>query len=345
MKIKITLLSVGIGIGIAIGIFLFRPTEKPFDASTFKDLVVKAMHQRSEADFVPDIIIDDFPASAWLFAKKYEYNITDIPLGWDFTLEIAEKKEGKEGTIAIYSGDKLYELPFPDRLVSRVHYSFYTMCPMEVSLYYTEKKKLTEWASVFKDISVVAGSMDGRELYGAKDNVRIKYTVEDEDATQVEITFFSKHRGKIKFVKKEVMDALYSLDAIQAGDWLLRSQWNVPNEWIDSRINFEEISRVYLTDFSWSLSAPLLRGEIVLWNGCFIEGVLYFTYDNWLKVQNIVDWFNIPEVQFSSRRDGDIVEVQISDVLMKDIFSYLQLLDSGFYGKIRETYLERMEKK
>ena len=190
MKIKIILLSVGIGIGIAIGIFLFRPTEKPFDASTFKDLVVKAMHQRSEADFVPDIIIDDFPASAWLFAKKYEYNITDIPLGWDFTLEIAEKKEGKEGTIAIYSGDKLYELPFPDRLVSRVHYSFYTMCPMEVSLYYTEKKKLTEWASVFKDISVVAGSMDGRELYGAKDNVRIKYTVEDEDATQVEITFF-----------------------------------------------------------------------------------------------------------------------------------------------------------
>jgi len=329
-----------IGIGILVGFFFLWPTKQPFDESVFKNLVVGAMQQRAEINFVPDIIIDDLPASAWLFAKKHEYNITDIPLGWDFVLEIAEGK--KEGKMKIYADDKFYELPFPDKLVSRVHYSFYTICPMEVTLYYNEKKSLAEWASVFKDVPVVAGSVNERELYGAKDNVRIKYTVEGEDVTQVEATFFSRHRGKIKSIKKEVMDMLYSMDAIQAGDWLLRSQWNIPNEWVDSRINFEEISRVYLTDFSWSLSAPLLSGEIVFWNGCFIEGVLYFTYDNWLLAQNIAEWFNIPEVQFSYNRDGDIVKVRISDVLMKDIFSYLHLLDSGFYDKLRKTYLERM---
>jgi len=52
-------------------------------------------------------------------------------------------------------------------------------------------------------------------------------------------------------------------------------------------------------------------------------------------------WFR--DVQFSLSRNGDIVEVKISDELMKDIFSYLGLINSGFNDKLRETYLERME--
>lgn len=341
MTKKVVLLLIGIGIVSCLCFFLLRPTEKPFNEAAFKDLVVKTARQRAETDFVPDIIIDDFPASAWLFAQKYGYKATDIPLEWDFMLEIAEGK--KEGVMTIYSNGKLYELPFPDRLVSRTHYSFYTICPMEVSLFYNEKKSLIEWVEVFKDISVVAGSLDGRELYGAKDNVRIKYTVDGEEVLEVEVTFYSQHRDKLKSIKKEVMDALYSMDAIRAGDWLLRSQWNVPNEWVDRRMSFEEITRVYLKDFSWSLSAPLLKGEIVLWNGCFVEGVLYFTYDNWKQAEGMADWFRATGVQFSTSRDGDIVEVKISDELMKDIFSYLGLLNSNNYDKLRKTFLERME--
>lgn len=334
-------IGIGVGVVLCLCLFLFWPTEKPFNETAFKDLVVKTARQRAETDFVPDIIIDDFPASAWLFAQKYGYKATDIPLEWDFMLEIAEGK--KEGVMTIYSNGKLYELPFPDRLVSRTHYSFYTICPMEVSLFYNEKKSLIEWVEVFKDISVVAGSLDGRELYGAKDNVRIKYTVDGEEVLEVEVTFYSQHRDKLKSIKKEAMDALYSMDAIHAGDWLLRSQWNIPNEWIDRRVSFEEITRVYLKDFSWSLSALLLKGEIVLWNGCFVEGVLYFTYDNWKRAEGMADWFRATGVQFSTSRDGDIVEVKISDGLMKDIFSYLGLLNSNNYDKLRKTFLERME--
>lgn len=341
MMKKVVLLLIGIGIVLYFCIFLLRPTEKPFDEAAFKDLVMKTTRQRAEADFVPDIVIDDFPASAWLFAQKYGYKTTDVLLGWDFMLEIAEGK--KEGKMTVYSGDNFFELPFPDRLVSRTHYSFYTICPMEVSLYYTEKKSLVEWAEVFKDISVVAGSPDGRELYGARDNVRIKYTMDGEDVSEVEVTFYSQHRSKFKVVKKEVMDALYLMNPIRAGDWLLRSQWNVPNEWVDRRMSFEEITRVHLKDFSWSLSVPLLKGEIVLWNGCFVEGVLYFTYDNWKRAETMADWFRFAGVQFSVSRSGDIVEVKISDELMKDIFSYLGLLNSNNYDKLRKTFLERME--
>ena len=339
MNMKKILVGIGIILVVVGCFFFFRREEKPFDEAAFKDLVVKMARQRVETDFVPDIVIDDFPASAWLFAKKYGYEVTDVPVGYDAVLEVAEGK--REGTIKIYSGDKLYELPFPDRLVSRTHYSFYTICPMEVSLYYTEKKSLVEWAEVFKDISVVAGSPDGRELFGVNENARIKYTMDGDTVSEVEVTFYSQHRNKIKSAKKAVMDAIFLMNPIRAGDWLLRSQWNVPNEWVDWRVSFEEITHVYLKDFSWTFSVPLLRGEIVLWNGCFVEGVLYFTYDSWKQVEAMESWFR--DVQFSLSRNGDIVEVKISDELMKDIFSYLGLINSGFNDKLRETYLERME--
>jgi len=55
---------------------------------------------------------------------------------------------------------------------------------------------------------------------------------------------------------------------------------------------------------------------MILWNGYFVEGVLYFTYDNWKKASVISKWFEVPEVDFSERRDGDIVEVRISDKLL-----------------------------
>lgn len=329
------------GIVLCVGIFLLQSKEKPFDEASFSDLVMKVARQRMETDFVPDIVINDFPASAWLFAKKYGYDVTDVPVEYDSVLEIAEGKA--EGTMTIYSGDKLYEIPFPDRIVSRTHYSFYTMCPMEVSLYYSERKSLVEWAGIFKDISVVAGSPDGRELYGSKDNVRIKYSMDGDAVSEVEITFYSRHRSKIKSMKKEVADAIFSMDAIRAGDWVLRSQWHVPNEWMVRSTSFEEITHVYLKDFSWSLSVPLLKGEIVLWNGCFIEGALYFTYDGWKQAESMTEWFNIPEVQFSRSRDGDIVEVKISDKLMKEILSYIGLLNSNSYDTLRKTFLERAE--
>jgi len=120
-------IGIGVGVVLCLCLFLFWPTEKPFNETAFKDLVVKTARQRAETDFVPDIIIDDFPASAWLFAQKYGYKATDIPLEWDFMLEIAEGK--KEGVMTIYSNGKLYELPFPDRLVSRTHYSFTRYVP------------------------------------------------------------------------------------------------------------------------------------------------------------------------------------------------------------------------
>lgn len=336
---KIVLLLIGVGIISFLCFFSFRSTKEPFDETTFKNLIMKTMYQRAEADFVPDIIIDDFPASAWLFAKKYEYKATEVLLGWDSVLEIAEGKG--EGTMTIYLGEELYQLPFPSVLISRTHYSFYTICPMEVSLFYNEKKSLTEWVGIFKDIPIMASSVDGKELWGAKDNIRIKYTLNGEDVSGIEVTFYSQHRSKFKAIKKEMMNALYSMTPIRAGDWLLRSQWNVPNEWVDSRIDFEEISRIYLKDFSWSLSVPLLKGEIVLWNGYFIEGVLYFTYDNWRQAEDIANWFQ--DIQFSVSRSGDVIEVKISDELMKDVFSYLGLLNSDNYDKLRKTFLEGMK--
>lgn len=339
VKMKKILIGI-ILIAVVLCFFFFRPVERPFDEAAFRDLVIRTARQRVEADFVPDIVIDDFPASAWLFAKKYGYDVVDIPVEYDSVLEAAEGK--KEGTMKIYLDNKLYELPFPNKIVSRTHYSFYTICPLEVSLYYNEKKSLVEWAGVFKDISVIAGSADGRELFGVNGNTRIKYTMDGDNVSEVEVTFCSQHRNKIKSVKKEVMDAILLMKPIRAGDWLLRAQWNVPNEWVDERVNFEEITRVYLNDFSWTFSVPLLKGEIVLWNGCFVEGALYFTYDSWKQVKDIENWFR--DVQFSSSRNGDIVEVKISDDLMKDIFSYLGLINSGFNDKLRETYLERMGK-
>jgi len=84
---------------------------------------------------------------------------------------------------------------------------------------------------------------------------------------------------------------------------------------------------------------------MILWNGYFVEGVLYFTYDNWKKASVISKWFEVPEVDFSERRDGDIVEVRISDKLLKDIYLYLQrLMNSNSYDTLRKTILERSMK-
>ena len=149
MNMKKILVGIGI-ILVAIGcFFFFRREEKPFDEAAFKDLVVKMARQRVETDFVPDIVIDDFPASAWLFAKKYGYEVTDVPVGYDAVLEVAEGK--REGTMTVYSGDKFFELPFPDRLVSRTHYSFYTICPWKYH-FITPKRKV--WSNGLKFLRI-----------------------------------------------------------------------------------------------------------------------------------------------------------------------------------------------
>jgi len=83
----------------------------------------------------------------------------------------------------------------------------------------------------------------------------------------------------------------------------------------------------------------------VLWNGYFVEGALYFTYDGWKKASVISKWFDIPEVDFTETRDGDIVEVRISDKLLKEIYLYLQrLMNSNDYDILRKTILERSKK-
>lgn len=327
----------------------FSSGQKALDEGALKDMILSAARQRAQTDFAPDILFDNFPASAWLFAKKYGYDTDpDVVLGYDRVLETAEETaEGPgKGNLKVSAQGKVYELPMPDRVMSQVHYSFYSMCPLEVTLFYDGRgKEISEWAKEFKDIAIVAGSPDGRELYGAGENSRIVYAIDGNKVSNIKITFYSKNREKINSLKASVAEALRkSLKPVYAGEWVFRSQWSVPNGWIEKRSDLEEFTRLQLKDFSYSVSVPLLKGEIVLWNGYFIEGVLYFTYDSWKKASPVLSKFNIPEIELSETRDGDIVEVKISDRLLKQVFLYLQgLMNSNSYDKLRKTTLEMMD--
>jgi len=76
----------------------------------------------------------------------------------------------------------------------------------------------------------------------------------------------------------------------------------------------------------------LVRGEMVLWNGYFMEAKLYFTDGEWGKVSPVLlSWFaDIPEtVEFRTSRDGNIVEVSVADNLLKDIFLFSQRLNNS----------------
>jgi len=323
--------------------FVFRPDSKPMDEESFKNAIMFAVRQRMEADYAPDLLFDDFPASAWLFAQKYGYSVdSDVMLGYDVVLESA-KGSFKQESFKVRAGDVVYDIPFPDRVTSRVRYSFYSACPLEVVLRYDGRDRdIVWWTKVFKDMPVAGGSADGRELYGATDRTRIVYRTDGSKVKEIEVAFYSEKRKKADAAAPEILEALKKT---KAGDWVLRSQWCVPNSWIERRADFEEFSRLQLRDFSYSLSVPLLKGEMILWNGYFVEGVLYFTYDNWKKASVISKWFEVPEVDFSERRDGDIVEVRISDKLLKDIYLYLQsLMNSNSYDTLRKTILERSMK-
>jgi len=340
---KVVLAVAGfIAVGALLYFFCFSGP-KPMDEETFRAGVISAIRQRMEADYAPDLLFDDFPASAWIFAQRYGYKTyPDVRLGYDVVLEMAEGS--KKGNFKVRVQNDVYELPFPDRVMSRVRYSFYSACPLEVVLYYDGRDKdIVEWVKIFKDIPVAGGSADGRELYGAGNNVRIVYRLKENKTKEIEITFYSEYRKKLDETNVEILEK--SLKKTKAGDWVLRSQWCVPNSWIERRVDFEEFSRLQLKDFSYSLSVPILKGEIVLWNGYFVEGALYFTYDGWKKASVISKWFDIPEVDFTETRDGDIVEVRISDKLLKEIYLYLQrLMNSNSYDMIRKTILERSMK-
>lgn len=340
---KVVLAVAGfIAVGALLYFFCFSGP-KPMDEETFRAGVISAIRQRMEADYAPDLLFGDFPASAWLFAQRYGYKTyPDVRLGYDVVLETAEGS--KKGNFKVRVQNDVYELPFPDRVMSRVRYSFYSACPLEVVLYYDGRDKdIVEWVKIFKDIPVAGGSADGRELYGAGNNVRIVYRLKENKTKEIEITFYSEYRKKLDETNVEILEK--SLKKTKAGDWVLRSQWCVPNSWIERRVDFEEFSRLQLKDFSYSLSVPILKGEIVLWNGYFVEGALYFTYDGWKKASVISKWFDIPEVDFTETRDGDIVEVRISDKLLKEIYLYLQrLMNSNDYDILRKTIFERSKK-
>lgn len=333
---------------VSCRLFLFKEKKETITDEEIKNLTMSVIRQRLETSFTPDILVEDLPASAWLLSQEYENCELkgDYRLGYDISLEISDFKE-TSGNLNLFVRDKFYELPFPDRIITKVHYSFYSLCPYEVALLYDGKgKDLIEWAKIFKDIAVVAGSPDGRELYGASEDSRLIYRMEGEKVKEIEIVFYSAFKGKIELLKKTLIENLRLISReVRAGDWVLRSQWNVPNSWIERREDFEDFSRIQLKDFSFSLSVPLLKGEIVLWNGYFVEGVLYFTYDNWRKASDIKSWFGLPEVSIEESRDGDLVEVRISDKLLKDIFSYIQqLINSNNCDILRKTILERKEK-
>lgn len=331
---------------IAALLFFFLNKKEPIvTEDELKKLALEVTRQRLESSFVPDILIDDLPASAWLLShmiENCEFR-ADIRLNYDIALEVSEFTN-KEEDLTVFIRNKIYELPCPDVVVSKVYYSFYSMCPYEVAfLYNGEDKSLVEWAKIFKDVAVVAGSPDGRELYGASEDSRIVYRMDEEKVKEIEITFFSSAKGQIESLKKSLLDDLRLFSRkVDAGEWVLRSHWNIPNSWIEEQTNFEDYSRIYLKDYSFSFSVPILKGEVVLWNGYFVEGILYFTYDNWKKVSGIKSWFDIPEVSFTESRDGELMKIEISDKLLKDIFSYIQqLINSSNCDILRKTILER----
>ena len=339
---KKIMLYVGVAVLVVCTCFFaFFREEEIFDEKRFTETVKSVVRQRMETDFVPDVLFDDYPASAWLFAQKYGYKTYDILLGYDSLLEVASGKG--DGSFTVFYPSGSCELPLPDRVVSRVHYSLYALCPYEVSLIYNgNNKELTEWTAVFKDFPVAAGSPDGRELYGTNGSARILYRLKDGAVNAVELTFYSDNGRKIKALKKKVLDVLSSLKPIRAGDWIFRSSWSVPNEWVDVRSDVGEFTYLQLRDFSFSDDLPMLKGEIVLWNGYFVEGKLYFTHDVFRKAS--LD-FSAPEVTVRESREDNIVTVTISDGLLKDVYSYLQnLINSNNYDILRKTFLERMKK-
>lgn len=341
MMKKIAFCAVIALLAVCACFFTFFREEEIIDEKNFTETVKSVVRQRMETDFVPDVLFDDYPASAWLFAQKHGYKTYDILLGYDSILEVAIGKG--DGSFTVFYPGGSCELPLPDRVVSRVHYSLYALCPYEVSLIYNgNNKELTEWTAVFKDFPVAAGSPDGRELYGTNGSVRIIYRLNENKVENVEITFYSNNGGKIKALKKKVLDVLFSLKPIRAGDWIFRSSWSVPNEWVDVRSDVGEFTYLQLRDFSFSDDLPMLKGEIVLWNGYFVEGKLYFTHDVFRKAS--LD-FSVPEVTVRESREDNIVTVTISDGLLKDVYSYLQnLINSNNYDILRKTFLERMKK-
>lgn len=332
---------VGVLTVVFICLFYFFRSPKPMDEETFRNSVLSAARQKMEADCTPDLLFDDFPASAWLFAQKYGYKSNpDILLGYDIVLETAEGSA--KGKFKVRTKNKVYDMPLPDRLSSKVYYSFYSMCPLEVKLMYDGRgRDIASWVKELGSIPVAGGSSDASELYGAEDNVRVRYRMKGNKVVEAEVLFTSGI--KMKNIAPEILER--SLKPKKAGEWVLRSQWCVPNPWVERRTDLEEFTRLELKDFSCSLSVPILKGEIMLWNGYFVEGVLYFTYDGWKKASVISKWFDVPEVEFSEKRDGDVVEVRISDKLLKDIFLYLQrLMNSNSYDTLRKTILERSKK-
>ena len=361
---KIILVVVAIAIA-AVSVFLFlkkEETPKPISPEAFREAIVDAMRRRAELTGSPDILIDNLPASAWVLAKKNDkYTLAvDYPFDHEMIFEAATAKEKPKGKIKIAVGNVNYELPQPDAVLSYVFYSFYSMCPYRVVLQYTpgENTDIAHWVKTFQNIgNVVGGSADGSRLYIQNGNVKVIIYVQNDKTTLVEVHVWSENKNKIDALKSDLLKNLKGLagDTVFCGDWVFRSPWAVPGEWINFQTPLGTAIKYITNDYSYTVSAMPLHGEFVTWNGYLIEVNLYFTKFEWIKAAPVIlEWFGLhSEVGETVTKDNfririayddNIVSLSVRDDRLTEVFAYMQELNkSNNYGMIRQAVIENVK--
>ena len=345
--------------------FLFLKKEeapKPISPEEFKEATIDIMRRRVELTESPDILIDNLPASAWVLAQKNDKYalVADYLLDYDIVLEVATAREKQEGTIKVTVGNTGYELPSPDTLLSYVFYSFYSLCPYRVVLQYVpgENTDIAHWVKTFRNVgSVVGGTADGSRLYIQNGNVKAIIYIQNDKTVFVEVHIWSENKRKIDAVKSDLLRNLKGLagNAVSRGDWVFRSPWAVPGEWINSQIPLGSAVKYITNDYSYTAPSMPLHGEFVMWNGYLVEINLFFTKPEWIKASPVIlEWFGLhSEAQETVTEDSfrikvsyddDIVAFSVRDDRLTEVFAYMQELNkSNNYGMIRQAVVENIK--
>jgi len=359
---KIIFIAIAI---VVMSVFLFLKKEEvhpPISPEEFREAAIDAMRRRAELTESPDILINNFPASAWVLAKKNDKYalMADYLLDHDIVFEAAATKEKLKGTIKITIDNANYELPQPDTVLSYVFYSFYSMCPYRVILQYVpgENTDIAHWVKTFRNVgSIVGGSADGSRLYIQNGNVKVIIYIQNDKTVFVEVHIWSENKRKIDAVKSDLLRNLKGLagNAISRGDWVFRSPWAVPGEWINSQIPLGSAVKYITNDYSYTAPAMPLHGEFVMWNGYLVEINLFFTKPEWIKASPVIlEWFGLhSEAQETVTEDSfrikvsyddDVVAFSVRDDRLTEVFAYMQELNkSNNYGMIRQAVVENVK--